>query len=88
MATVPTTAELQDQRDHINETLVPSLVASNTVCLILAHIAVALRFLCRRMTRVKYEYDDWLIVAGLVIIPYHSRAPDFPFGAIQLMMWT
>ncbi|KAK3167196.1 hypothetical protein OEA41_010322 [Lepraria neglecta] len=68
MATVPTAAELQDQRDHINETLVPSLVASNTVCLILAYIAVALRFLCRRMTRVKYEYDDWFIVAGLTLL--------------------
>ena len=68
MATVPTSAELQYQRDHIEDTRVPGLIASNVVCLVIATTAVALRFLCRQMGRIKYEYDDWLILAALVLI--------------------
>ena len=68
MATIPTPAELQYQRAHINDNLVPSLLASNIVCLTLATVAVALRFVCRWVSNIKYQYDDWLIVAGLVRI--------------------
>lgn len=66
MATVPTEAELQHERAHYNETQVPALLASNILFLNLATMAVALRFLCRWMSRIKYQYDDWFIVAGLV----------------------
>lgn len=67
MATIPTPASLQYQQDHINDTQVPALLASNILCLCLASIAVGLRSLCRHISRIQYQWDDWFIVAGLTI---------------------
>ena len=39
---------------------------ANVVCFTIACIAVALRFLARRMARIRYEIDDWLILVALV----------------------
>jgi len=66
MATIPTPAEAQYQKDHIDDTRVTSLIVANVVCLALAFVFVGLRFLSRWMKRIKCEADDWLIVAGLV----------------------
>lgn len=66
MATVPTPAELSYEQTHINESRVTGLLVSNILCLGLAYVAVALRFLCRRVGRIKYDWDDWLILLGLV----------------------
>ncbi len=66
MATVPTAAELQYEREHYDETEVPALLASNLLFLSLAVVAVVIRFLCRWVSKIKYQYDDWFIVAGLV----------------------
>jgi len=69
MATVLTPAEIRNQEDHISDNAVPNVIATNAACLSLAAIAVALRFICRRLKRIKYEADDWLILAGLVRPP-------------------
>lgn len=73
MATVPTAEELQYERERWDETHVPALLASNILFLVLATVAVALRFMCRWMSRIKYQYDDWFIVAGLVGGVSHYR---------------
>ena len=39
---------------------------ANVVCFTIACIAVALGFLARRMARIRYEVDDWLILVALV----------------------
>ena len=51
---------------HISDNMVPSIITVNVVCLTIACIAVALRFQARRMIRIRYEADDWLILVGLV----------------------
>lgn len=66
MATIPSTAELQDQILHIDDNAVPDIIAVNVVCFTIACVSVILRFLARRIARVKYAVDDGLIVAGLV----------------------
>lgn len=70
MATVPTAAELQYEREHYEETQVPALLASNFLFLTLAIAAVVTRFLCRWVSKIKYQYDDWLIVPGHVSALY------------------
>ncbi|KAL8737027.1 MAG: hypothetical protein Q9181_002091 [Wetmoreana brouardii] len=42
----------------------PSLYAASIITWILAVLAVALRFWCRRLTKSGYKLDDWLIVAA------------------------
>lgn len=66
MATIPSTAELQDQILNIKDNAVPNIIAVNVVCFTIACASVILRFLARRVARVKYAADDWLIIAGLV----------------------
>lgn len=66
MATPLTPAEMQHQQDHLNDDAKPNIIVANVVCLSLACVAVALRFICRRMSGIKYELDDWLILASLV----------------------
>ena len=77
MATMPTPAELMDQELHINDTMVPNIIATNAICFTIACIAVVLRFQARRMARVRYAADDWLIVVGLV-----RRTP------LSLRLWS
>lgn len=73
MATLPPPSEILYQKEHINESRVPTLLGSGITCLGLAVIAVVLRFISRRLGRIKYEYDDWLIIPGLVCAPTHKQ---------------
>lgn len=66
MATIPTYAEIMDQEMHISDDMVPNIIATNAVCFTISCVAVILRFVSRRLTKIKYEADDWLILAGLV----------------------
>ena len=66
MATMPSPAQLMEEEMHVSDTMVPNIIAANVICLTIACIAVVLRFLARRMARVRYEADDWLIVVALV----------------------
>ena len=66
MATVPTTAEIIYQKNHISDTQVPNIIATNAICFPIACAAIVLRFTSRRLSKIKYEADDWLIVAGLL----------------------
>lgn len=63
---MPSPAELMEQKMHVSDTMVPNIIAANAICFTIACIAVILRFLARRMARVRYEADDWLIVVALV----------------------
>ena len=45
----------------------PILLAATVVVYALAGVAVFLRFLSRRLSRVGYWWDDWLALVALVI---------------------
>ena len=72
MASMPTPAEIIHQEKHISDDKIPNIIAANAICFPIACIAVLLRFVSRRMSKIKYEADDWLIIAGLVrLFPSH-----------------
>ena len=78
MASMPTPAEILYQEKHISDTKVPDIIATNAICFPIACIAVLLRFISRRRSKIEYEADDWLIVAGLVRLSLFDRALDLP----------
>ncbi len=59
-------AEAQYQLDHINESRVSDIVSSHIACLVIAIVAIVLRFASRRMSKTAIKADDWMIVAALV----------------------
>ena len=72
MATLPTPQEIAYQEAHITDDKTGSIIAANATCYAIGIIAVALRFLSRRISKIKYELDDWLVVVGLVRPPLPS----------------
>ncbi len=66
MASIPTPAEIQYQEKHAFDTQVPNIIATNAICFPIACTTVLLRFLSRRMSKIRYEADDWLVILGLL----------------------
>ena len=62
----PSPAQLLYEYQHISDDARPQLIVSHVICFTLAAIAVSLRFISRRLAKIKYEADDWLIVNALV----------------------
>ena len=58
--------QAQYMKDHIDDTKVPGLIAVGCSCLALSYIFVCLRFISRRIGKVKLAANDWLIVLALV----------------------
>lgn len=58
--------EIEYELAHASDDEGPSLIAAYTVCLSLAYIAVALRFISRWKSRNAVLADDWMLVVGLV----------------------
>ena len=53
---------------HIHDSYQPDLIAATVVCSTAAHVAVAVRFVSRRVGHVKFGWDDICIVIALVCI--------------------
>ena len=63
--------EMQYQVANKNDNRDAAIVASLAIMLAAAYLAVGLRFLSRRMARVKLASDDWVMVIGLVCDSLH-----------------
>lgn len=73
-------ANLANQMVHIKDNRGPELIALNVVLPLLAVIAVILRVIARRMTRMKLSWDDHVIFASLVCLaPTSSALPSCSF---------
>lgn len=59
-------AEAAYQLSHIHDSRVRDIVSSHIACLVIATVAVVLRFVARRMSGTRVGGDDWMIVAALV----------------------
>ena len=57
---------LEYQKEHINDTRVPMIMTSIIAWFIIAYVAVALRFISRRISRTALKGDDWCILGSLV----------------------
>jgi len=71
----PSPQEVQSQMKHQRQNSISSFIVAGLITLAAAYLAVALRFISRRLMHIKLEADDWMMVLGLV-------CPDFeqPFG--------
>ncbi len=58
--------EIEYEMMHATDNRAPSLITAYAVCLSLAYVAVALRFISRRKSRLALMADDWMLVVGLV----------------------
>lgn len=59
-------AELQYERNHIDDTHVPQMIVAFVVSLFLAYSAILLRLISRRLSRTQLGWDDRIIVLSLV----------------------
>ena len=59
-------ADVQYQLAHVHESRAKEVVVSQLVCLAIAVVAVALRFLSRCISKTPLKSDDWMIVAAMV----------------------
>ena len=64
---LPSPAEIKYQLAHIHEDRSANIVISHAICLPIAVIAVALRYVSRRLIQAPIQADDWLIIAALVL---------------------
>ena len=64
-------AEAQYQLDHVDGSRVNDVLSTLISCLVIATIAVILRFISRSMVMTGIKADDWMVVAALVRI--HNR---------------
>ena len=66
---VPTPAQIQYMEEHINDSMVPNLIAANVICAVVSLAAIIVRFIARRLIRLPLKLDDWLIVLAWVSLP-------------------
>ena len=66
MVQAPTGAQAQYMAVHIRDDRKPALIISDVICLVAAIVAVAMRFICRRLAGAEFKADDWWILVGLV----------------------
>ena len=62
----PSPEELEYQYAHYDETYVPQVRVSMSICIALATVAVILRVLARRMKNAALGHDDRVIFFALV----------------------
>ncbi len=62
----PSPAKLLYEQQHRTDDRSAPLIAANVVCVTLAFVAVWMRFISRRMAKIKYKADDWLSISALV----------------------
>ena len=80
----PTPAEIDNQILHATQDRRPEVIAVGATFMVLATLAVLLRFWSRRLSGQKIKLDDWCIVAALVA-PSSSNYPGSRLtGALQL----
>ncbi len=61
-------AQAEYQLEHVEESRVNDVLSSLISCLVIATVAVILRFISRRMVKTGVKADDWMIIAALVRI--------------------
>lgn len=68
---------------HIGDTKVPGIIVTTCICMPLVYIVVCLRFVSRRIGKVKLAANDWLILIAVVNAPVIKFAGSI-FNAITV----
>ena len=72
-----TSSQIQYEMEHETDNAAPRMLASYIVCLVLAYIAVALRFLSRRISKSQINDSDYVIVAATVSDFFLGQPPKW-----------
>ncbi|KAL9056008.1 MAG: hypothetical protein Q9162_003187 [Coniocarpon cinnabarinum] len=64
---MPSPAEMAFQQEHAGDTRVPDMMVAFVFSLAVTHIAIALRFLARRVKQQPYKWDDWIILISAAV---------------------
>lgn len=78
MASAEESAEIRYEQDHVDDTHVPQLAAVFIVALVIAHFAVVLRLISRRLSQTQLKWDDLIIFLSLVSFSLNAQ----PFRSI------
>ena len=62
--------EAEHQLAYVHDNKRASIAITYIICLPTTFVAVLMRFVSRRIGHIKYGADDWIMVLGLVIIPF------------------
>ena len=65
---MPSPTEMAYQEQHMNDTRVPEMLVIFIFSMAIAHIAVFLRFMARRVKQQRLLLDDWVILASSVTV--------------------
>ncbi|KZZ98907.1 hypothetical protein AAL_02458 [Moelleriella libera RCEF 2490] len=68
MINLPSPAQIAWMKEHVDDTRVPGMIAVTSICGVASIIFVSLRFIARRMARVKPQLNDWLLLVALIHI--------------------
>ena len=68
-----TPAQIQYEVQHEGDNAAPRMLASYIICMILAYVAVALRFYSRCLSSSKIYDTDYMIIVALVRDPLLQR---------------
>ena len=63
---IPSLEEITYQTQHWEDNEGPTVIISTTVFFVLAFATVLLRFVARRVQRIEWRVDDWVILIALV----------------------
>ena len=67
---LPTPAQIDYMQQHRNDTKVPKILGVNIALLIIASLAIALRFFSRYVHAGQIGADDWIILVSLVTVDF------------------
>lgn len=86
----PNAQEIQYQLAHIHQDRSNEIVVSHGVCIVIAVVAVILRFSSRRLCKAPLLADDYMIIVALVRFPLNiytrpketaDQCKNWPLGA-------
>ncbi|KAL8824018.1 MAG: hypothetical protein Q9170_008272 [Blastenia crenularia] len=83
MSLTPTASDIEYMEAHVKDTEIRGMIAVSMFGICIVVVAVALRFMSRRVVRAEIKADDWIIVlaAGLFISFATSICVAIHFGA-------
>ena len=70
----PSAEEIEYQLAHIHQDRSSDIVVSHAICIVIALIAVVLRFSSRRLCKAPILADDYMIIVALVRLSWHTYA--------------
>jgi hypothetical protein len=76
MPRLPDAAEIAYMEAHIDDTLVPNIIACTVICGAASVLFIILRLIARMLTKASLQTSDWLILFAWVSLSNCRNADD------------